>query len=163
MKTVDVSAGRPGPGLIAEAVGSPAELARALRVRYYRTVCPAEIGKTIDRPALVKNILYYSNVCKDNRWPVVIMRPELKRVTWGVLVMHPTRAVLARDVSPSRLVDKIYSDIISRHRSTFKSCGFIHVVDYPYHMYQGLTIGAAEILAFRMADDLSTAMDRTHA
>jgi hypothetical protein len=163
MKTVDVSGGHPGPVLISEAVGSPAELARALRVRYYRTVCPAEIGRTVDPPALAQNILHYSNVCRDKRWPVVIMRPELKRVTWGVLVMHPTRAVLAGAVNPSRLVDKVYSDIISCYDSVFNGCGSVHIVDYNYHVYQGLTLKAGEILAFRLADGLCAAMGGPHA
>lgn len=151
------------PHIISEAVGSPAELARALRVRYYRTVCPAEIGKTVDPPVLVRNILNYFNVCKEKRWPVVVMRPELKRTAWGVLVMHPPRAALGKAVIPSKLVDEIYGEIIACYDSTFNACGFVHIVSSTYHSYQGLNFKAAEILAFRMADDLGAAMDRPHA
>jgi hypothetical protein len=154
MNNINISVERSSPFPIVEAVGSHDELARALRVRYYRTVCPAEIGRTFDPPDLMRNFLIYSRTCKERKWPVVILRPELKRVSWGVVVMLPSRALLDITVNPSKLVDKIYSDIIKCNENDFKSCGFVHIVDHSYHAYQGLTLKAGEILAFHMADRL---------
>lgn len=154
MNSIDISTVRPGPFPIVEPVGSCEELSRALRVRYYRTVCAAEVGRTIDPPRLVKNLFVYSGICKHNRWSVIILRPELNRPTWGVAVMLPPRSVLERDANPSTLVDEIYTEIRTYNKDIFKDNKIISVMNHSYHMYQGLTLPAGETLAFRMADVL---------
>jgi hypothetical protein len=159
MKSFNMNEIKIGPFPIPESVGSREELARAVRVRYYRTSCPAEVGKTIDPPDLARNIHKYSVICFDNRWPVVILRPESGRSTWGVVAMHPPRATLEIGVNPAKLIDKIYGETLARHEEAFNGCGFIHIKDRTYHMYQGLTLRAGEILAFHLADSLSLHME----
>jgi hypothetical protein len=143
---------------ISEPVGSYEEMTRAIRVRYYRTVCPAEIGRTLDPPGLVANLLSYSHICKKNKWPVIIVRPELKRATWGVTIMLPSRAVLDIAVSPSRLVDKLYCEARVDHEGLFNECQVISVMSHSYHVYQGLTLSAGETLAWCMAEALGQHM-----
>jgi hypothetical protein len=139
---------------IGESVGSYAELTRAIQVRYYRTVCPAEIGRTIDPPDLVRNLLTYSHICKKNKWPVIILRPELKRATWGITIMLPSRAFLDIAVNPSKLVDKLYCEARAAHKELLNECRVVSVMSHSYHMYQGLTLPAGETLAWCMAEAL---------
>lgn len=139
---------------IVEAVGSHDELARALRVRYYRTACPAEIGRTLDPPDLSRNLLIYSSACKEKRWPLVVLRPELERTTWGVMIMLPPRAFLDIDVNPSKLAHETYTEARAVYKDIFTGCRLVSVVGNSYHVYQGLTIKAGEVLAFHMSDVL---------
>jgi hypothetical protein len=139
---------------IGESVGSYAELTRAIQVRYYRTVCPAEIGRTIDPPDLVRNLLTYSHICKKNKWPVIILRPELKRATWGITIMLPSRAFLDIAVNPWELVDRICREVRGARGDLFKECKVISIISNSYHVYQGLTLPAGETLAWCMADAL---------
>jgi hypothetical protein len=139
---------------IGEPVGSHEELARAIRVRYYRTVCPAEIGRTIDPPDLTRNILSYSHTCNRNNWPVIIVRPESGRITWGVTIMLPPRALLDITVNPSVLVDRIYGDVRAAHEDLFNELRIVSVMSHSYNVYQCLTLPAGETLAWCMADAL---------
>lgn len=165
MTFIDVTEKRIGPFPITEAVGSPGELARALRVRYYRTVHPTEIGnRKPDPPALVANLRKYSETCTDQNWPVIILRPELNRHTWGVVVMLPSRAQLTHRGNPGDIVDYIYGGIRMLHKEKFADVCVVCVTGESYRMYQGMPLASAEIMAFGLADMLGRKMAvKSHA
>jgi hypothetical protein len=143
---------------ISEPVGSYEEMTRAIRVRYYRTVCPAEIGRTLDPPDLARNLLSYSHICKRNKWPFIILRPELDRATWGVTIMLPPRSFLDIATNPSKLVDKLYTEAQVDHKGLFNECQVVSMMSQYYHVYQGLTLPAGETLAWCMAEALGQHM-----
>lgn len=141
---------------IAEAVGSPQEFNRALHMRYYRSVCPA--GNNPDPPELADSIRRYSCVCVDNRWPIIVLRPELGRLTWSVLAYHPDRRSIPAGVNPGRLVERIYAETFASHREIFRGFVPTHITGANFSIYQGFPIRAAETLAWCLADGLGREM-----
>lgn len=142
---------------VAEPVGSPAELARAVRLRYFRTSHPFIPGRNPDPRCLLSNLHIYFDICESNNWPVVIIRPEHGRATWGIVAQHPPARSLP--LPPGAIIDRLHIDILNRKPGVFSGCKIVYIISVCYNMIQGLTLPAAEYMAFGLADGLSRLME----